>query len=160
MVEISHSSFIFVKVACIPWIRQLQICRTLSRAGPGRGGGSLRSAQGLANTPSIISMSGARVERGTFTRRHRSISRRTFRDDLSADYKASGLDVAEPQADSMVTPHEALGVRILNSKLHEMTMSSRLTVKAPPARLRRRDRHRRQGFLSARARRHPGIQPP
>ena len=87
----------------------------------------------------------------------------TFRDDLAADYKANRAPMPSDLAEQMPLVHEAceaLGVPVLTSERFEADdVIGTLATQAQAAGLRRRDRHGRQGLLSARRRRHPRLQP-
>ena len=88
---------------------------------------------------------------------------RTFRDDLVSDYKANRTPMPPDLAEQIPWVHEAceaLGVPIITSERYEADdVIGTLATKAVGGRLRGRDRHRRQGLLPARARRHQGLQP-
>ena len=87
----------------------------------------------------------------------------TFRDDIVTDYKANRAPMPGDLAQQIPWVHEAceaMGVPILTSQRYEADdVIGTLATKAVAAGLRRRDRHRRQGLLPARARRHQGLQP-
>ena len=87
----------------------------------------------------------------------------TFRDDIVTDYKANRAPMPGDLAEQIPWVHEAceaMGVPILTSKRYEADdVIGTLATKAVGAGLRGRDRHRRQGLLPARPRRHQGLQP-
>ena len=78
----------------------------------------------------------------------------TFRDDLAADYKANRAPMPPDLAEQIPWVHEAceaLGVPILTSERFEADdVIGTLASQGGRRRLRGRDRHRRQGLLSAR----------
>ena len=87
----------------------------------------------------------------------------TFRDDIVTDYKANRAPMPGDLAEQIPWVHEAceaMGVPILTSKRYEADdVIGTLATKAVAAGLRGGDRHRRQGLLPARPRRHQGLQP-
>ena len=87
----------------------------------------------------------------------------TFRSDMATDYKANRAPMPPDLAEQIPWVHEAceaMGVPILTYQRFEADdVIGTLATRAVDAGLRGRDRHRRQGFLSARSRRHQGLQP-
>ena len=130
-------------------------------------GGLLRNAQGRPTNAVYIFVTMLRKllneHKPAFIAASFDLPGRTFRDDLVADYKANRAPMPDELAEQIPMVHaacEALGVPILTSERYEADdVIGTLTRRPAAAGLRRRDRDRRQGLLSARPRRHPGLQP-
>ena len=87
----------------------------------------------------------------------------TFRSEMATDYKANRAPMPPDLAEQIPWVHEAceaLGVPILTYERFEADdVIGTLATQGDRARLRGGDRHRRQGLLSAGARRPEGLQP-
>ena len=130
-------------------------------------GGLLRNAQGRPTNAVYIFVTMLRKllneHKPEYIAASFDLPGRTFRDDLVADYKANRAPMPDELAEQIPMVHaacEALGVPILTSERYEAD-----DVIGTLATRRRRPGFdvaivtERQGFLSARPRRHPRLQP-